>query len=76
MCSPSGPFRGDAAAQCRFALAAARDNPRDYEFVLATLKVVAKPGRRDRERTAVMINSLLAASTSTHDAYVNLVRRP
>ena len=47
---------------------------RDYEFLLATLQVVAKPARKEQERIAMMINSLLAASTSTHDAYVNLIQ--
>jgi phosphate transport system substrate-binding protein len=45
----------------------------DYEFLLATLRVVAKPARKEQQRVAMMINSLLAASTSTHDAYVNLI---
>lgn len=45
----------------------------EYELSLAALRVVAKPDRREQERVAMMINSLLAASTSTHDAYVNLI---
>lgn len=48
-------------------------NPYDDEFVLATLKLVAKPTTSEQERTAPIINSLLAAHSSTHDAYVNLI---
>lgn len=48
-------------------------DPRNYDFQLATLRVVAKPEQKAQQRLAVMINSLLAASTSTHDAYVNLI---
>lgn len=43
------------------------------EFSLAASMVVAKPARPDQQRLAIMINSLLAISTSTHDAYTNLV---
>ncbi len=43
------------------------------EFSLAASLAVAKPARPDQERLAIMINSLLAISTSTHDAYTNLV---
>jgi phosphate transport system substrate-binding protein len=53
--------------------ASAEYQPRDYEFMLATLKVIAKPATRQQERIAVMINSLLAISSTTHDAYVNLI---
>ena len=51
----------------------ARFMPGNYELLLATLKVVAKPVQREQERVAMMINSLLAANSSTHDAYVHLV---
>jgi ABC-type phosphate transport system substrate-binding protein len=56
-----------------FLPAAASRAPRDLELQLATLNVVAKPEWKGGERLAVMINSLLAASSSTHDAYVNLI---
>lgn len=45
----------------------------NMEFNLAASKVVAKPPRPGLERLAIMINSLLAISTSTHDAYTNLI---
>ncbi|HUJ09981.1 MAG TPA: substrate-binding domain-containing protein [Verrucomicrobiae bacterium] len=47
-----------------------RDN---YEFNLAASRTVAKPQRPEQDRVAKMINSLLATSSSTHDAYVNLI---
>ncbi len=48
--------------------------PREkMEFTLAASRVVAKPAKAGQERLAIMINSLLAISTSTHDAYTNLV---
>jgi len=47
----------------------------DLEFTLAASRVVAKPSRVGQERLAIMINSLLAISTSTHNAYTNLVAR-
>lgn len=43
------------------------------EFALAASRVVAKPAKAGHDRLAIMINSLLAISTSTHDAYTNLV---
>ena len=43
------------------------------EFSLAASRVVAQPPHAGRERVAIMINSLLAISTSTHDAYTNLI---
>jgi phosphate transport system substrate-binding protein len=43
------------------------------EFSLAASRVVAKPPRPGQDRVAIMINSLLATSSSTHDAYVNLI---
>lgn len=46
---------------------------RDYEFNLAASRVAAEPAGKEQERTAVMINSLLAANSSTHQAYVNLI---
>jgi phosphate transport system substrate-binding protein len=72
---PTGhPWRNQPDVSEFFLSTAARGyEPRNYEFLLATLRVVAKPAAKDQERTAIMINSLLAASTSTHDAYVNLV---
>ncbi len=71
---PKGhPWRNQPDVSAFFLPAAARYDPGNYEFLLATLKVVAKPGRKEQERMAIMINSLLAASTSTHDAYVNLI---
>ncbi len=71
---PTGhPWRNQPDVSAFLLRAAADFDPNDYEFMLATLRVVAKPGRREQERLAVMINSLLAASTSTHDAYVNLI---
>lgn len=71
---PTGhPWRNQPDVSAFFLPAAARYDPGDYEFLLATLKVVAKPGSKEQERMAIMINSLLAASTSTHDAYVNLI---
>ncbi|MEI8196341.1 MAG: substrate-binding domain-containing protein [Phycisphaerae bacterium] len=50
----------------------------NYEFDLAAAQVVAKPNPGGtpppaQQRIAVMINSLLAANTTTHDAYVNLI---
>jgi ABC-type phosphate transport system substrate-binding protein len=45
------------------------------EFSLAASRVVAKPSRAGQERLAIMINSLLAISTSTHNAYTNLIER-
>jgi phosphate transport system substrate-binding protein len=45
------------------------------EFELAASRVVAKPARVGQERVAVMINSLLAANSSTHDAYTNLIAK-
>ena len=45
----------------------------DWEFTLAASRVVAKPSRPGQERLAIMINSLLAISTSTHNAYTNLI---
>jgi phosphate transport system substrate-binding protein len=46
----------------------------NYEFTLAASRVVAKPAARTGgERIAIMINSLLAISSATHDAYVNLI---
>jgi phosphate transport system substrate-binding protein len=45
----------------------------NLEFSLAASRVVAKPSRPAQERLAVMINRLLAISTSTHDAYSNLI---
>ena len=53
-----------------------RYDPENYEFALSASRVVAKPpttASTAQQRTAVMINSLLAASTTTHDAYVNLI---
>jgi phosphate transport system substrate-binding protein len=47
--------------------------PEKMEFTLAASRVVAKPTKVGQERLAIMINSLLAISTSTHDAYTNLV---
>lgn len=71
---PTGqPWRNQPDVSAFLLPAAARFDPNDHEFLLATLKVVAKPGRKEQERLAIMINSLLAASTSTHDAYVNLI---
>jgi phosphate transport system substrate-binding protein len=55
------------------------DEDEDYpsranlEFDLAASRVVAKPSRPGQERLAIMVNSLLAISTSTHNAYTNLV---
>jgi ABC-type phosphate transport system substrate-binding protein len=46
---------------------------RDFEFLLATLRVFAKPARKEQERIAIMINSLLAVASSTHASYVNLI---
>jgi phosphate transport system substrate-binding protein len=43
------------------------------EFSLAASRVVAQPPQAGQARLAVMINSLLAISTSTHSAYTNLV---
>ena len=43
------------------------------EFSLAASQVVALPAKAGQERLAIMINSLLAISTSTHDAYTNLI---
>ena len=43
------------------------------EFSLAASRVVAQPPHAGQERVAIMINSLLAISTSTHDAYTNLI---
>ena len=45
----------------------------NLEFTLAASRVVAKPSRPGRERLPIMINSLLAISTSTHNAYTNLL---
>jgi phosphate transport system substrate-binding protein len=45
------------------------------EFTLAASRVVAKPRQAGQERVPIMINSLLAISTSTHDAYTNLIER-
>ncbi len=45
----------------------------DMEFAFAASRVVAKPARAEQERLAIMINSLLAISTSTHNAYTNLI---
>ena len=45
----------------------------DEEFEIAASHVVAKGDAPARERIAVMINGLLAASSSTHDAFVNLI---
>lgn len=71
---PTGrPWRNQPDVSGLFLAGAVQHVPGDYEFLLATLKVVAKPGRKEQERMAIMINSLLAASTSTHDAYVNLI---
>ncbi len=71
---PTGhPWRNQPDVSAFFLPAAARYDSGDYEFLLATLKVVAKPRSKEQERMAIMINSLLAASTSTHDAYVNLI---
>ena len=50
-------------------------NRADIEFTMAASQAVAKPARPGQERLVVMINSLLAASSSTHDAYTNLVAR-
>ncbi len=46
---------------------------KSMEFTLAASRVVAQPPQPGQERLAIMINSLLAISTSTHDAYSNLV---
>jgi phosphate transport system substrate-binding protein len=71
---PTGqPWRDRRDLSASFLPAAARLQPRDVEFSLATLQVVAKPTTKGRDRVAMMINSLLAASTSTHDAYVNII---
>ncbi len=43
------------------------------EFELTTLKLAARPNERRHERIAPVINSLLAAHSSTHVAYVNLI---
>lgn len=43
------------------------------EFNLAALRTFAKPAKPEQERTAVMINSLLAVNASTHVAYENLI---
>jgi phosphate transport system substrate-binding protein len=47
----------------------------DKEFTFVDSQVVARAPRRGEERLALMINSLLAASSSTHSAYVNLIAR-
>jgi len=44
-----------------------------FEFDLAASRTVAKPLQPGQQRVAIMINSLLAASSTTHDAYVNLI---
>src|SRR5438128_6649997 len=50
------------------------DPPRtDIEFTLTASRVVAKAAKAGQERLAIMINRLLAASSSTHDAYINLI---
>jgi hypothetical protein len=43
------------------------------EFSFAASRVVAKPFRASQARLAIMINSLLAISTSTHNAFTNLI---
>ena len=48
-------------------------SPENWEFALSASRVVAKPDRAGQERLAIMINSLLAVSTSTHNAYTNLI---
>lgn len=49
---------------------------RDVEFRIAASRVFAKPrevAEQRQHRLAVMINSVLAANSNTHDAYVNLI---
>lgn len=46
------------------------------EFALNKLTVEAKPGRpddREQLRAAMLVNSVISASTSTHEGYVNLI---
>jgi phosphate transport system substrate-binding protein len=45
----------------------------DKEFTFADSLVAARPSKPGEDRLAIMINSLLAASSSTHSAYVNLI---
>ncbi len=72
---PTGyPWTNPTEVPSYFLPAARPYEGRNIEFNLSTLRVVAKPARKDQERVAIMINSLLAASTSTHDAYVNLIQ--
>jgi len=67
----------DVSAYVLLASALASDEPGaergDVEFSLATLRVVAAPARPEQRRIALLINSYLAASTSTHGAYANVI---
>ena len=47
----------------------------DQEFTFADSLAMARPPKPGEERLAIMINSLLAASSSTYSAYVNLITR-
>lgn len=49
---------------------------RDYEFYLAASRIVAKPAAADnirQLRQAIIINSMLTVSSTTHNAYENLI---
>jgi ABC-type phosphate transport system substrate-binding protein len=47
----------------------------DKEFTFVDSLVVARATKPEEDRLAILINSLLAASSSTHSAYVNLITR-
>lgn len=46
---------------------------REAEFTLAAARLLAKPAAREQDRLARIINTYLATSASTHNAYLRLI---
>ncbi|MFO1532017.1 MAG: substrate-binding domain-containing protein [Kiritimatiellia bacterium] len=74
---PTGnPWQDSFDALLKYKMPKAMYEEVSMEFSLNKLTVAAKPEQPERPeqlRTAMLINSVISASTSTHEGYVNLI---